>query len=323
MYLQIGSSGNEVTQLQQMLSKILNVEIIADGIFGSKTDFYVKQYQQKYGLSVDGIVGKNTWYSITENYNKININQSEDWWTPDEKFAHFAVFVDAGHGTIDDAGRYTTSIYTGKKYHHSGSQMHDGNGWFYEGFENHIIAEMFIRELAKYGIIGIRTYDSTKDTDLHERSRIVKEYLKRGYFGYLHSIHSNAAPTQGKTKQQLDQAIGYCCYTTTEHNFSDEIASIHIDHIKSQFPNWHFRDNFSDGDADQEANFAILRETNLAHWPLFGAILDEFGFYTSEPDSNFIIQKNTREKRVQAMARTALWVKAQQENKIRQYQNNI
>lgn len=44
----------------------------ADGIFGSKTLAATKQYQKDNGLSVDGIVGKNTWGSMTSNTKNTN-----------------------------------------------------------------------------------------------------------------------------------------------------------------------------------------------------------------------------------------------------------
>jgi peptidoglycan hydrolase-like protein with peptidoglycan-binding domain len=37
-----------------------------DGLFGPKTTNLVKQFQQSEGLSVDGIVGENTWKRLLE-----------------------------------------------------------------------------------------------------------------------------------------------------------------------------------------------------------------------------------------------------------------
>lgn len=37
-----------------------------DGIFGAKTQEAVRSYQRKVGLSVDGIVGCNTWRALQE-----------------------------------------------------------------------------------------------------------------------------------------------------------------------------------------------------------------------------------------------------------------
>lgn len=76
-----GSSGHCVTDIQTMLNshcdyvyyqKRLNPKLIfpscsyliADGKFGSLTDGQVKQYQKYAFLTVDGIVGKQTWSSL-------------------------------------------------------------------------------------------------------------------------------------------------------------------------------------------------------------------------------------------------------------------
>ena len=49
--LKKGSSGSAVKTLQQALN------IIADGVFGAKTEEAVKAFQRKNGLVADGIVG--------------------------------------------------------------------------------------------------------------------------------------------------------------------------------------------------------------------------------------------------------------------------
>lgn len=55
-----GSSGSDVKKLQQELNKN-GYKLDVDGKFGSKTQAAVRDYQSKNGLSVDGIVGSNTW----------------------------------------------------------------------------------------------------------------------------------------------------------------------------------------------------------------------------------------------------------------------
>lgn len=64
--IQYGSSGEEVKKLQTELNKY-GYKLDIDGQFGSKTQSAVKDYQKKNNLSVDGIVGKNTWGSLTAN----------------------------------------------------------------------------------------------------------------------------------------------------------------------------------------------------------------------------------------------------------------
>lgn len=51
-------------KLQQKLNSA-GYNLSVDGKFGSKTQAAVKDYQKKNGLSVDGIVGKNTWGKLT------------------------------------------------------------------------------------------------------------------------------------------------------------------------------------------------------------------------------------------------------------------
>ena len=63
--LKEGTGGSYVRFLQQLLeSDFIPVGSI-DGVFGPKTSQAVKVYQQNKGLVVDGIVGPNTWNSIT------------------------------------------------------------------------------------------------------------------------------------------------------------------------------------------------------------------------------------------------------------------
>lgn len=65
-YTQItkGSSGDSVLQLQKILNQN-GYSLSEDGIFGDKTLAAVKDYQKNNGLTVDGIVGNNTWGTLT------------------------------------------------------------------------------------------------------------------------------------------------------------------------------------------------------------------------------------------------------------------
>lgn len=60
-----GSQGSDVTELQKLLNKN-GYNLSVDGIFGSKTQAAVKDYQQKNNLAVDGIAGTNTWGALTK-----------------------------------------------------------------------------------------------------------------------------------------------------------------------------------------------------------------------------------------------------------------
>jgi peptidoglycan hydrolase-like protein with peptidoglycan-binding domain len=62
--VKMGSRGEDVTSLQNLLNG-QGYGLSADGIFGAKTLAAVQDYQRNMGLTVDGIVGTNTWGALT------------------------------------------------------------------------------------------------------------------------------------------------------------------------------------------------------------------------------------------------------------------
>lgn len=75
--LRRGSSGPYVVIIQVSLNRIAqNYPAIpklssVDGIFGSRTEASVRAFQQIFGLSVDGVVGKATWYELVRLYTAV------------------------------------------------------------------------------------------------------------------------------------------------------------------------------------------------------------------------------------------------------------
>lgn len=304
--MKLGDKGPQVENLQYRLRKILNQSLSVDGDFGPSTDRAVRLFQANYGLVVDGIAGRVTYERLVQVYNVMFKDNSNLLYFGKRRFV---VFVDAGHGGINDNGIYVTP---GKRAYHQGTVMHE-RGHYYEGFENRLIAEAFIEECVEVGIMCVRLYHPYKDTSLSERTEIVRSYLRRGYYGYLHSFHSNAISSSNSI-QKLEATQGFMVFSTRKNNFSDKIAERHFKHVKDVVGerNWTFRtQKLKDNDSDFEANFQILRETDLDEFNWFGAILDEWGFHTSKTDCEFIIHPDNRTKRVTACVKTALWVESE------------
>lgn len=75
--LRRGSSGPYVVVIQVALNRIAqNYPAIpklatVDGIFGSRTEASVRAFQQVFGLAVDGVVGKATWYALVRLYTAV------------------------------------------------------------------------------------------------------------------------------------------------------------------------------------------------------------------------------------------------------------
>ena len=75
--LRRGSSGPNVVVIQVELNRISqNYPAIpklnpVDGIFGSRTEASVRKFQEIFGLEVDGVVGKATWYALVRLYTAV------------------------------------------------------------------------------------------------------------------------------------------------------------------------------------------------------------------------------------------------------------
>lgn len=75
--LRRGSSGPNVVVVQVELNRIsqnypaIPKLVTVDGIYGSRTEASVRVFQQVFGLSPDGIVGKATWYALVRLYTAV------------------------------------------------------------------------------------------------------------------------------------------------------------------------------------------------------------------------------------------------------------
>jgi len=302
--MKIGAQGIEVKGLQYRLKKVLNRSLSIDGDFGPSTEKAVKLFQSLYNLTVDGDAGPITMAKLFQAYDAMFRKNSDLLHFGKRRFV---VFVDAGHGGINDKGLYVTP---GKRAYHKGEKLHE-RGHYYEGFENRLMTEAFIEACTDAGVMCVRTYHPYKDTSLSNRTEIIRSWLRRGYYGYMHSFHSNAI-SSSNSDAKLKATRGYMVFNTRGNTFSDKIADQHFDHVKETVgkDNWSFREQTKrDGDVDFEVNFQILRETDLREFMWFGAILDEWGFHTSSTDAAFIIDSKNRQRRIDACVKTAKWVK--------------
>lgn len=75
--LRIGSVGDDVRSVQIRLNRIssnypsIPKIVRSDGVFATDTENAVRNFQRVFGLEEDGIVGKNTWYTIIRIYNAV------------------------------------------------------------------------------------------------------------------------------------------------------------------------------------------------------------------------------------------------------------
>ena len=74
--LRTGSTGSAVEQLQFWLNTLAQYEpsipsLTVDGVYGTGTANTVRAFQRKYGLTVDGVVGRDTWTALYDQFRSI------------------------------------------------------------------------------------------------------------------------------------------------------------------------------------------------------------------------------------------------------------
>lgn len=94
--LKEGSTGPEVTKLQELLKKLNLYSGLVDGNFGSKTKTAVIAFQKKHGLVADGIVGSKTWSKLAQETD-ISTNQWRRM-TPAEQSQEIESLIDSRLG---------------------------------------------------------------------------------------------------------------------------------------------------------------------------------------------------------------------------------
>ncbi len=94
----------------------------------------------------------------------------------------------------------------------------------------------------------------------------------------LVSVHVDAAGSDG----QWHTATGWSCYTSPGHTAGDRLADCLYRTAEKYLQEHKIRTDYSDGDADEEARFALLTRTRCA------AALTENGFQDSKESLAFL-----------------------------------
>ena len=118
------------------------------------------------------------------------------------------------------------------------------------------IAAAVVNGLHLRGLEVIRLVPEDSDIPLKERVRRANAY---GPDSILISIHCNASGMGDEWKQPQ----GWSAYTTIGETRADLLASKLYEAAEASFPERRIRKDFSDGDADFEASFYLIRHTTM------------------------------------------------------------
>lgn len=142
------------------------------------------------------------------------------------------------------------------------------------------IAELVVKGLKAVGVDAERIVTEDSDISLAERCKRVNNWceLKGAKNVLLVSVHVNAAGNG-----EWMSATGWSAYTSRGQTSADRLADCLYDAAKAALPGKKMRTDFSDGDADIEAGFYILRHTKCA------AVLTENLFQDNREDVDFLL----------------------------------
>lgn len=222
------------------------------------------------------------------------------------------LFLDCGHSGLEPANptsknpkplleRYPTYVETKGKYCDYRTKTKDGyalpiykgsrctfheGGVFFEGVQNRLDGKAIAKRLAPYVEAGLLkivfTADEIADTSLDERcERANKIWQDAGRPPTLfYSIHYNAISSESKS-----QPVGVIIFTSPGLTQADEAAVVLLEELKKKMPIWKKGvanpspslrlEDTGRLDGDHEANFKVLRGTNMP------ALLREGGFFTT------------------------------------------
>jgi len=199
---------------------------------------------------------------------------------PPTSESNYIWLFDNGHGGIID-GVYQTA---GKR-----SPLWPDGEILYEGEFNRAIVNRLMKLCEEAGIDAINLVDTQEDVPLSKRTDKANDISRQqmdmdGKPCIYVSIHANGFSTES--------ANGWAVYTSIGETKSDKIATVLYEKAVVEFPEERMRiDTHSDGDADQESNFWVLRKTVMP------AILSENFFMTNSDNCHkYLLSENGRDR---------------------------
>ena len=202
-----GSKGSDVTELQKLLNQN-GYTLDTDGIFGSNTQAAVKDYQQKNGLSVDGIVGNNTWGALTKASTATTPAETPAE-TPKPTAPEFADF---------DYGSYAPSDTVKQAEALLQQQLAQQPGAYQSSWQtqlNDTLQKILNREEFSYDMNGDALYQQYKD-----------QYTTQGKMAMMDTMGQAQAMTGGYGNSYA-QSVGQQAYQGYLQGLNDKIPELY------------------------------------------------------------------------------------------------
>ena len=200
-----GSKGSDVTELQKLLNQN-GYTLDTDGIYGSKTQAAVKDYQKKNNLAVDGIVGNNTWGALTKAPS--NSNQPSPS-TPAQTETKAPTFEYGAYKPSDTVSQAEALLQ---------QQMAQRPGQYQSTWESQIndtLQQILNREKFSYDLNGDALYQQYSD-----------QYVNQGKLASMDTMGQAAALTGGYGNSYA-QSVGQQAYQAYLQQLNEVVPELY------------------------------------------------------------------------------------------------
>ena len=207
--LSYGSQGSDVTELQKLLNNH-GYNLDEDGIFGDNTKNAVTDFQKNKGLTVDGIVGTNTWGTLDGTY------------TPKQNTSTTNTTTSSTTGTTADTGfkydAYQESDLVKQAQAMLQQQMANKPGEYTSPWQaqlNEAINKILNREKFSYDLNGDALYKQYED-----------QFTTNGKMAMMDTMGQAAAMTGGYGNSYA-QSVGQQAYQGHLQQLNDKIPELY------------------------------------------------------------------------------------------------
>lgn len=285
-----GSQGDEVRELQTVLNNS-GYNLTVDGVFGSKTQAAVKDYQTKNSLQADGIVGEKTWGSL---FPEVPDAAAPDAGTvntaPTAPAEPEAPKKSAAQLALENAPKYESPAYQESELVAQAkaalqTQMNNKPGAYQSTYQQQIdevLNKILNREEFSYDLNGDALYQQYKDQYTAQGKQAMMDAMgqaaaltggygssyaqgvgQQTYQGYLQQLNDKVPELYQLALEQYnrkgeDLFKQYSLYTdreNTEYNrYRDDVGDYYtnLDYLTNQYQN---ERNFDYGKYSDDRNF--------------------------------------------------------------------
>ena len=208
--IRYGSQGADVKELQKALNQN-GYKLNEDGIFGANTLKAVKDYQQKKKLSVDGIVGNQTWNAVlglngTTNNTATTAKNDTGFKYDDFSYDDFTYNAYQESDTVKDAEAALNAQLAQKPGEYQSQ---------WQAQLNDTINKILNREKFSYDLNGDALYQQYKD-----------KYIQQGKMAMGDAIGQASAMTGGYGNSYA-QSVGQQAYQAQLQNLNDIVPELY------------------------------------------------------------------------------------------------